>query len=94
LKLGAPEGIADLSEWYVVWDSDLLPVETWPLIQQGDAGTQHPFALLQHNQWGNAQIVNTWANWIRSVLSVEPLTDGEGTFIPHHMWFKQAHLQT
>ncbi|NJN21977.1 MAG: hypothetical protein HC812_13345 [Leptolyngbya sp. RL_3_1] len=94
LKLGAPEGIEDLSEWYVVWDSDLLPVETWPLIQQKDAGIQHPFALLQHNQWGNSQIVSTWANWIRSVLGVEPLTDGEGTFIPHHMWFKQAHLQT
>ncbi|MGD1905863.1 MAG: DUF6492 family protein [Leptolyngbyaceae cyanobacterium] len=94
LKLGAPEGIEDLSEWYVVWDSDLLPVETWPLIQEGASGTEHPFALLQHNQWGNAQIVNTWATWIRSVLGVEPLTDGEGSLISHLMWFKKAQLRT
>jgi len=90
LKLGAPEGIVDLSEWYVVWDSDLLPVATWPLLEDD----RHFFALLQHNQWGNAQIVSTWDHWIRSVLAVEPLTDGEGTFIPHHMWFKQSHLES
>ncbi|MEM8603429.1 MAG: DUF6492 family protein, partial [Cyanobacteria bacterium P01_H01_bin.121] len=88
LKLGAPDGIPDLSEWYVVWDSDLLPVATWPLLQ----GDRHCFALLQHNQYGNPKIVATWADWIRQVLDVEPLTDAEGTFIPHHMWFKQAHL--
>lgn len=92
LKLGAPEGIGDLGEWYVVWDSDLLPVDTWPLLQQGQHGIQHPFALLQHNQYGNAQIVSTWGQWIHSVLGVEPIVDPLGTFIPHHMWFKQEHL--
>ncbi|MEM8614523.1 MAG: DUF6492 family protein, partial [Cyanobacteria bacterium P01_H01_bin.105] len=30
LKLGAFEGIPELSEWYLVWDSDLLPAATWP----------------------------------------------------------------
>ncbi|MGF1538688.1 MAG: DUF6492 family protein [Elainellaceae cyanobacterium] len=94
LKLGAPEGIERLSEWYVVWDSDLLPVATWPLIRQGQAQEEHAFALLQHNQYGNAQIVATWEKWIRSVLGVEAVTDSEGTFIPHHMWFKQAHLDS
>ncbi|MFP4008101.1 MAG: DUF6492 family protein [Spirulinaceae cyanobacterium] len=91
LKLGAFEGIENLSEWYMVWDSDLLPVAAWPLI---DAEGQHRFALLQHNQWGNPQIVSTWANWIRNVLGVEPLTDTTGTFIPHHLWFKQEHLRS
>lgn len=94
LKLGAAEGIEDLSEWYVVWDSDLLPVATWPLICQDNQTVQHTFALLQHNQWGNEQIVSTWANWIRSVLGVEPITDTEGTFVPHHMWFKRQHLKS
>ncbi|MGB3615532.1 MAG: DUF6492 family protein [Elainellaceae cyanobacterium] len=95
LKLGAAEGIDDLSEWYVVWDSDLLPVATWPLIRQDLAGqeaVEHSFALLQGNKWGNAQIVATWERWIQTVLGVEALTDPEGTFIPHHMWFKQEHL--
>ncbi|MEM9905153.1 MAG: DUF6492 family protein [Cyanobacteria bacterium P01_D01_bin.44] len=94
LKLGAFEGIADLSEWYVVWDSDLLPVDTWPLIREAQGKIQHLFALLQHNAWGNASIVSKWDKWIFSVLGVKPLTDLEGTFIPHHMWFKQAHLQS
>ena len=94
LKLGAPEGIENLSEWYVVWDSDLLPVATWPLIREHQQTIEHSFALLQHNQWGNPQIVSTWDRWIRSVLRVEPLTDSVGTFIPHHMWFKQEHLNS
>ena len=94
LKLGAYEGIADLSEWYVVWDSDLLPVDAWSLINQQEQGVQHSFALLQHNGWGNNSIVSTWENWISSVLGVKALTNQEGTFIPHHMWFKQEHLQS
>jgi len=94
LKLGASEGIEGLSEWYLVWDSDLLPVATWPArVGEGDA-LQHKFALIQHNQYGNAKIVAAWATWIRSVLGVEPVTDPVGTFIPHHMWFKQTHLAT
>ena len=92
LKLGAAEGIEGLSQWYVVWDSDLLPVDTWPLIQANGDNVAHTFALLQHNQYGNPQIVSKWARWIRTVLGVEPLTDRLGTFVPHHMWFKQEHL--
>lgn len=91
LKLGAPEGIPDLSEWYVVWDSDLLPVAAWPL--QDKAG-KYTFALIQHNGWGNATIVSKWETWIQTVLGVMPLSDREGTFVPHHMWFKQEHLET
>lgn len=93
LKLGAYEGIPNLSEWYLVWDSDLLPVATWPIFQEMGGTLQHTFALLQSNQTGNAKIVDTWANWIRTVLNVDPLTDPAGTFIPHHMWFKQSHLR-
>jgi len=94
LKLGAAAGIPDLSEWYVVWDSDLLPVATWPLLREAEGKLLHSFALLQSNRWGNPTIVGKWETWIRSVLEVEPQTDLVGTFVPHHMWFKQAHLKT
>lgn len=94
LKLGAMLGIDNLSEWYVVWDSDLLPVNTWQLIQDRQQNPKHTFALLQHNKWGNPSIVSKWEQWIRSVLEVEPLIDDRGTFIPHHMWFKQEHLKS
>ena len=94
LKLGAPDGIAELGEWYVVWDSDLLPAATWPLLQGDGEDMRHSFALIQHNGWGNPGIVAKWADWIRAVLEVEPLTAPEGTFVPHHMWFKQEHLRS
>ena len=94
LKLGASEGIPSLSEWYLVWDADLLPINSWPIVQKHDGETSYWSALLQHNQYGNEIIVNKWATWIRKVLSVEPLTDTEGTFVPHHLWFKQAHLHS
>ncbi|MEM7724983.1 MAG: DUF6492 family protein [Cyanobacteria bacterium P01_A01_bin.45] len=94
LKLGASEGIDDLSEWYTVWDSDLLPVNPWPLRCENQGKVEYKFALLQHNQWGNNQIVSSWEQWIRSILGVEPLMDRDGTFIPHHMCFKQEHLES
>lgn len=94
LKLGAFEGIEDLSEWYVVWDSDLLPGETWPLLEPDEDTVKHPFALLQHNQWGNPAIVSKWDKWINSVLGIPAATDQIGTFVPHHMWFKQDHLKS
>ena len=94
LKLGAFEAIDSLSEWYVVWDSDLLPVDSWKLLEQQAAGSRHSFALLQHRNWGNEKIVAQWDNWIATVLKVEALNDPEGTFVPHHMWFKQEHLKS
>ena len=94
LKLGAFVGIDDLSEWYMVWDSDLLPVDPWSLVKKEQDTIKYTFALLQHNAWGNPAIVSKWENWINSILGVEAITDREGTFIPHHMWFKQEYLKS
>ena len=94
LKLGAYEGIENLSEWYLVWDSDLLPVAAWDAIAQKGEKIEHSFALLQDNDYGNPEIVGKWEVWINTVLGVEALTDEEGTFIPHHLWFKQEHLKS
>lgn len=94
LKLGAYEAIPDLSEWYLVWDSDLLPVGTWPIFTEEGETLKHTFALLQHNKWGNPRIVANWATWIETVLDVPAATDTVGTFIPHHMWLRQTHLRT
>ena len=32
IKLGSPDVIKELSDTFVVWDSDLLPVNSWPLV--------------------------------------------------------------
>lgn len=83
LKLGAREGIEGLSDPYLVWDSDLLPIETWPVWQD----SRPTFALLQHVDGGNPGIVSKWRRWTEDILQVPWLTDAVGTFVPHHMWF-------
>ena len=75
LKLGANEGIKDLSEWYLVWDSDLLPVAVWDAIAREDNTIKYSFALLQDNSYGNQSIVRKWEIWINTVLRVDALTD-------------------
>ena len=82
LKLGAFEGIPDLSEWYLVWDSDLLPVATWPIFTEDDGAVKHTFALLQHNKWGNPGIVANWETWINKVLGVPAAKDPVGNVYP------------
>eukprot|EP00931_Biecheleriopsis_adriatica_P035833 TRINITY_DN20648_c0_g1_i1.p1 TRINITY_DN20648_c0_g1~~TRINITY_DN20648_c0_g1_i1.p1 ORF type:complete len:685 (+),score=132.26 TRINITY_DN20648_c0_g1_i1:287-2056(+) len=97
LKIGAGEGIKSLSEWYLVWDADMLPVSTWPIFEEetkgGTCQLVRKFALIQHNQYGNAEIVSKWHEWIRNILGVEVLFNEEATFVPHHMWFKQEHAR-
>lgn len=82
------EAITSSSEWHVVWDSDLLTVDTWSLIDRATNSDIHSFALLQHRDWGNEQIAALWAKWITTVLGVEALENHVGTFVPHHMWFR------
>lgn len=91
LKLGAWVGIDGLSEDYLVWDSDLLPIDTWPVV---DEEGRLFYALLQHNSKGNPDIVGRWERWIREVLGVEPIEDDHATFVPHHMWFSQPSVRS
>ena len=88
LKIGCQEAIADLADWTLIWDSDLIPLRTWPSDIEGVPA----FALLQHNSKGNAKIVKTWENWIKTFVGVNPIKDSAGTFIPHHMWFPREAL--
>ncbi|MEM6392485.1 MAG: hypothetical protein AAF797_06900 [Planctomycetota bacterium] len=92
LKLGADEGIAGLSDAFLIWDGDLLAVDAWPAVH--DDG-RLAYAFLQDSSRGNADIVSRWERWIRTVLGVEPAVDpaGQSTFVPHHMWFVREHLE-
>ncbi|MEM1223828.1 MAG: DUF6492 family protein [Verrucomicrobiota bacterium] len=93
LKLGAGDGISDLCQDYLVWDSDLLPAETWPVMDEKDGVNPFRFALLQDNTRGNKDIIAKWESWIRDILKVNPVIDSEGTFVPHHLWFNQVICQ-
>ena len=90
LKLGCQEVIPELTDWTLVWDSDLIPFAAWPLLKDGVPAS----ALLQHKSKGNPVIVAAWERWIRDHLGVLPIADPVGTFIPHHMWFYRPALQS
>tara|TARA_B100000989_G_scaffold295627_1_gene277089 strand:- start:598 stop:1566 length:969 start_codon:yes stop_codon:yes gene_type:complete len=90
IKLGSPDVINDLKNIFVVWDSDLLPVNSWPLVDNG----KEKFALLQDNTSGNPEIINLWEKFIKQVLEIEPVIDQFSTFTSHHMIFKKIYLSS
>ena len=90
IKLGANDAIDQLDEVFVVWDSDLLPVNSWPILDN----KKEKFALLQDKSYGNQDILNSWKNLIINVLGINPVEDERGTFTSHHMIFKKKHLKS
>ncbi len=90
IKLGANDAIDQLDEVFVVWDSDLLPVNSWPILDE----KKEKFALLQDKSYGNEDILNSWKNLIINVLGIKPVEDERGTFTSHHMIFKKKHLKS
>ena len=90
LKLGCNEVILDLPDWFLVWDSDLLPLDCWALTED----KVYKFALLQDKSAGNQEIVAGWSQWIQTVLQVRPVENSKSSFISHHMFFKQEHLHS
>ncbi len=90
IKLGADDVIKDIEEIFVVWDSDLLPVKSWPLVDE----KKEKFALLQDKSYGNRDVLNSWKNLITNVLEINPVEDERGTFTSHHMIFKKKYLKS
>ena len=82
LKLGAYKQIENLSDPYVVWDSDLIVLQKWDLFDSSDC--VHKFAILQEcskNEFNK----NEYSKSIQCLIgldSIEPPI--EGTFVPHH----------
>jgi len=82
LKLGAFKQINNLSDPYVVWDSDLISLQKWALYDEKT--NTYRFAILQESA-KNEFNKKEYANSIRQLIGVdaiEPQT--EGTFVPHH----------
>lgn len=82
LKLGAYKQIENLSDPYVVWDSDLIVLQKWDLFDPSDG--LYKFAILQEcskNEFNK----NEYSKSIQCLIgldSIEPPI--EGTFVPHH----------
>ena len=90
IKLGASDVIDELEDVFLVWDADLLPVKSWPILDE----KKEKFALLQDKSYGNQDVLNSWKNLIINVLEINPVEDIRGTFTSHHMVFKKKYLKS
>ena len=90
IKLGASDIIDELEDVFLIWDADLLPVKSWPILDE----KKEKFALLQDKSYGNQDVLNSWKNLITNVLEINPVEDIRGTFTSHHMVFKKKYLKS
>jgi hypothetical protein len=84
LKLGAFMQIENLSDPYVVWDSDLIALDKWELFPTRGESHIPKFAILQEsakNEFNRTQ----YADSIKNIIGLDVIDpiDG-GTFVPHH----------
>jgi hypothetical protein len=85
IKLDAVNRIPNLSDPFVVWDADLIPLIKWDLYDE--ESREYRFAILQEKA-KNVFNQEQYRDSILSILgleSVEPLE--KGTFVPHHFIF-------
>jgi hypothetical protein len=83
IKLGANKQIEGLSNPYIVWDSDLIPLNKWE-IYPTNREPEYKFAILQEkarSQWNVEQYRSSLYELTKLPL-VSPQPDG--TFVPHH----------
>lgn len=108
IKLGAGEVIDGLSEYYVVWDADLIPFVKWELYGKDDeTGEQYSCtAILQEQPFHETSKIQ-YSQAIRNLIRMEPLfpVTGNhptfkastelslGTFMPFHMVLKKEYLK-
>jgi hypothetical protein len=86
IKLGALSCIPELSDPFMVWDSDLIPLEAWPIYPvSGDE--QYRFALLQEKEKNEFNKREYAASLFTLLGLVENTPVGGGTFVPHHFVF-------
>ncbi len=90
IKLGASDVIDELGDVFLIWDADLLPVKSWPILDE----KKEKFALLQDKSYGNQDVLSSWKNLITNVLEINPVEDIRGTFTSHHMVFKKKYLKS
>jgi hypothetical protein len=90
LKLGAVNQIENISDPYIVWDSDLIALHKWD-IYPNSMCESYKFAILQEyskNEWNKDQYCKSTYELIKHD-AIEP---EEGTFVTHHFVFHHCVL--
>lgn len=86
IKLGALSCIKELSDPFMVWDSDLIPLEPWSIYPCIENDDNYTFALLQEkekNEFNKTQ----YSQSLFSLLGLMEICPRVGTFVPHHFVF-------
>lgn len=85
LKLGAFYQIKNLSDPYVVWDADLIPLIKWELnlIEEKEKKSSYKFAILQEKA-KNIFNENEYKKSIKNIINLDVIEPKKGTFVPHH----------
>jgi hypothetical protein len=92
IKLGAHTQIHNLSDPYVVWDSDLIPLIKWNIYPKS-YGEPFKNAILQEHarcEWNTDQYRNSLFELTRLPMN----NPKEGTFVTHHFVFYHSVLES
>lgn len=85
LKLGCASCIENISEDFIVWDSDLVVIEPWPLELTGLCGPVHYAAVLQESARSSFNRLE-YEGSVRHVLGLDAAyPQPKGTYVSHHM---------
>lgn len=85
LKIGCASCIENISEDFIVWDSDLVVLEPWPLEYDGPAGSVHYAAVLQERARSSFNRLE-YEGSVRHILGLDAAyPQPTGTYVAHHM---------
>jgi hypothetical protein len=87
IKLGSSTQIKDISDTYVVWDADLIPIKKWKLYYEN----KWYVAILQDkakSEFNNIQ----YAQSMYDLTDMNALSPDEGTYVTHHMVFNKKYV--
>lgn len=77
IKLGAVYQIENISDPFIIWDSDLIPIKKWEISEN------YLFAILQDKAKNNFN-KNEYYQSIKKLLNLDAIEPSKGTFVPHH----------
>ena len=93
IKLGASTQIDNISENYVVWDGDLIPLKKWDLTTANNDEINYYIAILQ-DQSRTQFNKEEYYKCIKYLFGFPPFCPSkEGTFVTHHMVFNTIYVE-
>lgn len=88
IKLGAATQIPDISEVYVVWDGDLVPIRRWKLCDRDENDQIRYFVAILQGESRSEFNSTQYSHCMRALIDMTPLEPQKGgTFVTHHMVF-------